>query len=80
MTVGLTLTSHPDVDCGLLLSCRGIRKSFSWRWLLVLIEMDILVFWNVKWESRSDSLQRVKPVGKLDAVGTQPGITCRLSL
>lgn len=52
----------------------GVRKCFSWRLLLVLIEMDLLVFWNVKWELHSDSLQMVQPVGKLEAVGKQPGI------
>ena len=39
-----------------------------------MIEMDLLVFWNVKWELHADSLQMVKPVGKLEAVGKQPGI------
>lgn len=32
-----------------------IRKCLSWRLFLVLVEMDILVIWNVKWALHSDS-------------------------
>lgn len=50
------------------------RKCLSWRPFLVLVEMDILVIWNVKWALRSDSKQMAQPVGKLEAVGKLPDV------